>query len=160
MALLYKSDPARGAEWARLFAERAPDVPFRIWPDLGDPREVKYLVAWQPPADLTTLLPSLEALFSMGAGVDHIDLSAVPAHVPVVRMIEPGIVDGIVEYAAMSVLALHRDLPAFIAQQRARRWQWRPARRAAIRPPRRQASASISKTWPWWRNCTRPISAI
>ena len=37
MTFLYKADPARGAVWAKLFAERAPDVPFRIWPDLGDP---------------------------------------------------------------------------------------------------------------------------
>jgi len=28
MAFLYKADPVRGAEWARLFAKRAPGIPF------------------------------------------------------------------------------------------------------------------------------------
>jgi hypothetical protein len=30
MSVLYKADLVRGAEWRR-FAERAPDVPFRLW---------------------------------------------------------------------------------------------------------------------------------
>ena len=91
MSFLYKADPARGAVWAELFAERAPDLPFRVWPDVGDPAQVKYLAAWQPPEDLAGLLPNLEVLFSVGAGIDQFDLSHVPGHVPVVRRIEPGI---------------------------------------------------------------------
>jgi glyoxylate/hydroxypyruvate reductase A len=39
-----------------------------------------------------------------------------------VRMAEPGVVAGMVEYATMSVLALHRDLPTYIRQQREGRW--------------------------------------
>ena len=39
MTVLYKANMVRGAEWARFFAERAPDVPFRLWPDIGDPAD-------------------------------------------------------------------------------------------------------------------------
>ena len=48
MAFVYKADPERGAEWARLFAEKAPDIPFHIWPDTGDAQHVRYLAAWLP----------------------------------------------------------------------------------------------------------------
>ena len=123
MSFLYKADPTRGAEWQRLFAERAPDLPFRIWPDLGDPQSVRYLAAWMPPDDLVARFPKLEILFSVGAGIDQFDLSKLPAQLPVVRMVEPGIVDGMVEYATLATLALHRDLVPYLAQQRQALWQ-------------------------------------
>lgn len=122
MSFLYKADPARGAVWARLFAERAPETDFRLWPDMGDASKVRYLAAWAPPADLHTLLPNVEVVFSTGAGIDQFDLSLVPAHVPVVRMVEPGIVEGMVEYVTQAVLTLHRDIFAYGRQQAAREW--------------------------------------
>ncbi|MBB5413519.1 glyoxylate/hydroxypyruvate reductase A [Paraburkholderia sp. HC6.4b] len=132
MTVLYKADPVRGALWAERFAQLAPDVPFRVWPDLGDPAAVRYLVAWQP-GDLALTLPNLEVVFSVGAGVDQLDLSQIPAHLPVVRMLEPGIVEGMVEYVTEAVLAIHRDLFDYGLQQRARVWQPMPSRAAASR---------------------------
>jgi len=126
MTFLYKANLVRGAEWARLFAERAPDLPFRLWPDIGDPAAVRYLVAWQPPDDIAVTFPNLELVFSVGAGVDQFDITKLPPHVPLVRMLEPGITERMVEYACMSVLALHRDLVQFIAQQREQVWRELP----------------------------------
>lgn len=123
MCFVYKADPARGALWAERFAQQLPNVPFRIWPDVPDPREVRYLAAWEPPVDLATRFPNLEVLFSTGAGVDQFDLSVIPASLPVVRMVEPGIVNGMVEYATLAVLFLHRDWFNYRQQQQDRHWQ-------------------------------------
>lgn len=133
MTVLYKANMERGAEWARFFAERAPDVPFRLWPDIGDPADVRYLVAWVPPDDIATAFPNLELVFSVGAGVDQFDASIVPAHLPLVRMLEPGIAETMVEYVTMAVLALHRDLLDFISQQKEQVW-----REIRITPARRR----------------------
>lgn len=133
MSFVYKADPVRGAEWARLFARKAPDVPFRMWPDTGDPAQVRYLAAWVMPPGLAATFPNLELLFCVGAGIDQLDLSAVPDRLPIVRMIEPGLVDGMVEYVTLSVLAVHRDWPAYAAQQRQRQWNPLPVRMAATR---------------------------
>jgi glyoxylate/hydroxypyruvate reductase A len=38
-------------------------------------------------------------------------------------MLEPGIAESMVEYVTMAVLALHRDLVQFIAQQREQTWR-------------------------------------
>lgn len=122
MTLLLKSDAARSQEWMRLLAEKAPDLPFRTWPDIGDPADVRYLAAWLPPDDVMAQFPNLELLFSVGAGVDQLDLAKLPPELPVVRMIEPGLVDSMVEYVTMAVLALHRDLVPYIASQREQAW--------------------------------------
>ncbi len=123
MVLLYKSEPKRGEEWRAIIAEKYPDLEFRMWPEIGDPAEIRYLAAWIVPKDLAQTFPNLKILFSTGAGVDQIDFSTVPAHVPVVRMVEPGIAGGMVEYVTMSVLAVHRDLLTYIGQQRDAVWE-------------------------------------
>jgi glyoxylate/hydroxypyruvate reductase A len=133
MALLYKSDPARGAEWAKILAQKAPDLSFRIWPEIGDPAEIRYFVAWMPPDDLMERFPNLELLISSGAGVDHLDLSKLPPDLPVARMVETGIVDGMVEYVSMAVLSLHRDLIDYVAQQRDEVWKQIRVRPASTR---------------------------
>ncbi|MEC3768765.1 2-hydroxyacid dehydrogenase [Cupriavidus sp. SS-3] len=122
MSILYRSDSARAAAWARYFAEHAPDLDFRVWPDAGDLAEVEYLIAWQAPAELIARLPRLKVFFSSGAGVDHVDFSALPEHVPIVRMVEPGIINGMVEYVSLAVLALHRDFFDYVAAKAARIW--------------------------------------
>ena len=121
--VLYKSDPIRGAIWAQVFAEQAPEIEFRMWPECGNPSDVDCLVAWSPAPELLASLPRLEVLFSVGAGVDQLDLDAVPQSVTVVRMIEPGIVAGMVEYVTLAVLALHRNLLDYREQQSRGEWQ-------------------------------------
>lgn len=123
MSILYRSDLPRAAAWASYFAEHAPDLDFRVWPDAGDLTEVEYLIAWQAPAEFLATLPRLKVLFSSGAGVDHVDFSAVPKHIPLVRMVEPGIINGMVEYVSLAVLALHRDFFDYVVAQDARVWR-------------------------------------
>ncbi|WP_374409928.1 2-hydroxyacid dehydrogenase [Novosphingobium colocasiae] len=127
-AILHCGDEERGRIWADVFARDMPEVDFRCWPDIGDAAEVRYLVAWTLTPELIAALPALEVLFSIGAGVDQLDLSLLPPHVRVVRMIEPGITTTMAQYVAMACLALHRDLPFFQAEQRAGRWSYRPVR--------------------------------
>jgi glyoxylate/hydroxypyruvate reductase A len=119
---VYKADPVRGAEWARWFAEKAPAIEFAQWPWTGDPERVRYLAAWEPPADLS-IFPQLELLFSVGAGVDQFDFSRIPHSLPVIRMVEEGIIGGMVEYVTLAVLAIHRHWQRYGEQQRAGVWQ-------------------------------------
>jgi glyoxylate/hydroxypyruvate reductase A len=123
MSVLYRADAERGRVWARVFAEEAPDLKFHVWPETGDLAKVEYLIAWHAPPMLVSKLPNLKVLFSAGAGVDHIDLSLVPPHVTVVRTVEPGIVNGMIEYVTMSVLALHRKLFDYQRAQAAGIWK-------------------------------------
>ncbi|MCD5989352.1 glyoxylate/hydroxypyruvate reductase A [Pseudomonas phytophila] len=123
MALLYKADPARGEQWKALFAEHAPDIEWRAWPDIGDPQDITYLAAWLAPDDVQTLLPNLQVVFALSAGVDQLDLSRLPDTLPVVRLLDPGIGRGMCEYACFAVLSLHRDMLRYRQQQIESHWQ-------------------------------------
>lgn len=133
MTIVHCGDPKRGAAWSEIFARELPEVPFRCWPDIGAPEDVRYLIAWTLSEEVIGALPNLEVLFSIGAGVDQLDLSILPPHVRVIRMIEPGITTTMAEYVTMAVLALHRDLPALVAGQRAGTFPYMPVRMARER---------------------------
>lgn len=127
MTILYNAEPSRGKKWQALFATAAPDLPFYVWPDIGDPQAIRYLAAWDPSRELIGSLPNLEVVFSIGAGVDQFDLSRIPASIPLVRMIDPGLTHGMVEYCLWAALTLHRDILDYLGQQRERRWHEIPS---------------------------------
>lgn len=125
MALLYLSTPERGAVFRAHLAQALPDLPFHT-AEAPDPGAVTVVIAWTCPPDLFARHPALRLLISVGAGVDQLDLTAVPPQVQVVRMLEPGLPEQMAEYVTLAVLALHRDLPTYLDQ--ARRGEWRAGR--------------------------------
>lgn len=121
MAVLYLSDPVRGEVFRAAFAAALPDIAFHIGA-APDPQAVQWLITWTVPSDLARY-PNLRLILSVGAGVDQFDMAALPPGVGVVRMLEPGIPQQMQEYITLATLALHRDLPAYLDQQRAGLWK-------------------------------------
>lgn len=91
MSFLYKSEPTRGARWADIFATRAPEINFHIWPSVNTPEQVRYLAACQLPDNIAETFPNLELVFSVDAGIYQLDLWLIPEHITVVRRVEPGL---------------------------------------------------------------------
>ncbi len=124
MALLFKSDIDRGDSWRRVLLELEPGLDLREWPEIGDPNDIEYALVWKPPQGELKTYPNLKAIFSLGAGIDHLASDPeLPRDVPVVRMVEPGLTAGMTEFVIMSVLYHHRFMLDYAAQARAHRWR-------------------------------------
>ena len=134
MAILLKSDIDRGDVWQRALSEQAPDMDLRVWPELGAEEEIDYALVWGPPRGLLASLPNLKVIFSVGAGIDHFASDPELPDLPVVRMVESGLTEGMTEFVVMSVLQHHRSMLDYAQQQRDRYWREIPQ----VAPQRRR----------------------
>jgi glyoxylate/hydroxypyruvate reductase A len=134
MALLFRSSPVSAARWLPHLKRLLPDLEIRIYPDLGDKRDIRYALVWQPEPGLLASLPNLALILSLGAGVDHILRDpSVPRRVPIMRLVDPYMTGMMTEHVALQVLRLHRADLDYMAQQRSRIWREREQKNAAER---------------------------
>ena len=112
--------------WAAEVRAARPGRPVWIWPDLADPTAVRYLLAWHPPEEALAALPGLDAVFSLGAGVEHILSRDNLPDVPVARIISDDLTSRMVEWITLQVLLHHRQQRRYDRLQRERRWHELP----------------------------------
>ena len=109
--------------WANSIRGLDPERPLFVWPDLPDPAAIRYALAWKPPVGLLATLPNLEAIFSLGAGVDHFIFQDRLPDVPIVRVVSPDLTQRMTEWVVLQVLMHHRRQPAYDRFQAERRWK-------------------------------------
>lgn len=103
-----------------------PEVDVQLWSECSNYEAVEFVLAWNAPADLWSKLVNLKAVSSFGAGVDSIDLSAIAAHVPVVRIVDDNLANDMAEYVLTHVLAHKLRLKEYYLKQSA--FTWKPKR--------------------------------
>ncbi|MCB1970600.1 MAG: glyoxylate/hydroxypyruvate reductase A [Geminicoccaceae bacterium] len=122
MALLWYSNDDDPASWEAALKRLEPDLDFRIHPDLGDVGDIEAALVWLPPPGLLASLPNLKAILSLAAGVDAMLQDPSLPDLPLCRMIDRSLTDGMTEFVLAHVLRYHRDLHIYAAQQRRCEW--------------------------------------
>lgn len=110
--------------WERRLRALAPQRELRVWPDrAGDLADVAYACVWKQPPGVLARCANLKAIFSIGAGVDHVFADPDLPPVPIVRIVDPDLTMRMGEYVVLHVLMHHRFQRAYDAQQRRRLWR-------------------------------------
>jgi glyoxylate/hydroxypyruvate reductase len=117
-----------GSERASTFAQGVrdadPSFNIRTWPDVPDPKAIRYALAWGPPPGELAKLPNLQLIVSVGAGVDHLLKDPSLPGVPVVRFVDEDLTGRMVSYVAANVLYHHRRMIELREKQAARTWEY------------------------------------
>ncbi len=120
---------SRPEQWMSALKALLPDERLHLWPDVGSASEVELVLAWSMPVDELTVFTNLQAIFSLGAGVDQWKvLSEHPtlADVDVVRLIDPAMADEMAAYALHWVLHFQRSFDQMQELQRQHRFEQPP----------------------------------
>lgn len=111
------------APWIERFRARAVGRDIRVWPDsIGSPEDIAYAAAWKPPHGLLREFPNLKAVFSLGAGVDHLTGDVTMPNVPIARIVDRDLTHRMTEYVVMHTLMFHRKQRLYDQQQREKVW--------------------------------------
>src|ERR1700756_3506523 len=116
------------------FKAQVPDLPIRIWPDVGEVKDIEYLAFMHPDFDQLPAFPNLRAMFSRSAGVESFVEHPKLPKVPLGKVEPPGGDPMMTEYVVMHVLRFHRDMPGYQAAQAKREWR----RTRIVRPEERR----------------------
>ncbi|MCC9621239.1 glyoxylate/hydroxypyruvate reductase A [Thalassospira sp. MA62] len=109
--------------WKKALVDRLPDAHIVTQNDEYDSDAINYALFWKQPQGLIKTLGNLEAIFSLGAGVDHVISSpSLPADLPVIRLEDAGMADQMVQYHLYAALHFMRDFDVYGAQQAKATW--------------------------------------
>lgn len=92
-------------------------------PESATDPTIEYAVVWKQPAKILSSLPNLKAIFSIGAGVDHILADPTVPNVPIVRIVADNLTQHMTEYVVWRVLDHHRFGQLYRAQQKRKIWR-------------------------------------
>jgi len=134
VVLLITPRAEQAEDWARLLSALVDDIEIRVYPDAGDPTSIDVALAWKAPYGALARFPNLKLICSLGMGVDHLlQDPGLPTGVPVVRLVDPNMIEQMSEYVLYGVLHFHRRFDVYQRFQLDRIWEELPLPHTARR---------------------------
>jgi glyoxylate/hydroxypyruvate reductase A len=123
MSMLFLAPELDAQPWVKHLHRQDPGLDLRIWPEVGPPEDVLFVLSWKHPLGVMKRFPQLKCIASLGFGVDHVlrdpDL---PAGVPVTRIVDAGMVDAMSTYVLAAVLSHTRQFNLYRRDQALKTW--------------------------------------
>lgn len=135
MAVLLSTKAHTMQDWKAALLAVDPTLDVRLFPDVGDIAEIEAAVVWTA-HDMMELrrYPNLRVIVSMGAGVDHLFRPpGPPPGVPVARLLDTRLTQGMTEWVLLNVLRFHRQDLEYRDQQARKVWHELPAPETSAR---------------------------
>ncbi len=122
MSLLLAISGWKEEPWLERFRALLPQHKIETPQTLKARSQIRYALSWRHPPGALRDLPNLEAIFSLGAGVDHLWADPHLPEVPIVRVVDPDLRDRMSEWVLLHVLLHHRQQRMYDWQQDQRLW--------------------------------------
>lgn len=125
MAILLNNHGYDNASWQAALAELLPEQQVYLLSDMTPARrqQVEYALVWDhPPGDLAGY-PNLKAIHLLGAGTEALDADPATPDVPVLRLVDPQVLEDMARYALYWVLHFHRRFGLYAQQQSQAHWE-------------------------------------
>jgi len=124
MALLIYSGKKNIDRWiAALKAEDA-SLDIRVYPRVGDPGEIDFVLTWPYPHGLWHPFSEIKAISSIGAGVSHImDDPILNPEIPILKLTDSRLNQSMWEYLLATISHQAMQLPAYGVQQSQKQWK-------------------------------------
>ena len=116
--------------WVKQFRALLPDRPIVKLGDSYDPASIEFAMTWYHPPGSLAHYPHLKAVFSMGAGVDHLFRDTELPDVAIARVVDPDLTNRMSEYVILHALSIIRQTRRYREQQNHLQWiddDWQPA---------------------------------
>jgi glyoxylate/hydroxypyruvate reductase A len=123
-AIAYISRDTDGLHWKKVLEAAFGPIDFRTLGNLGNTEDIEVALAWKPDSGLLASFKNLKLIVSLGMGVDHLLADdKLPPGVPIVRIMDDGLIGQMSEYAIYWALRHHRDIDKYAGYQRAKQWK-------------------------------------
>jgi len=109
-------------DWRDALAAEFDDFTFSVGENVAEPQTVDVAILWMLPESGLDRFVNLRAILSLGAGINQLDPTRLPAHVPVARLVDATLTRTMVDYARLAVYRHHRKFHLF--EQRSRKGHW------------------------------------
>jgi len=116
--------------WVKQFRALLPDRPIVKLGDSYDPASIEFAMTWYHPPGSLAHYPHLKAVFSMGAGVDHLFRDTELPDIAIARVVDPDLTNRMSEYVILHALSIMRQTRRYREQQQHLQWiddDWQPA---------------------------------
>lgn len=116
--------------WVKEFRALLPDRAIVKLGESYDVTSVEFAMTWYHPPGSLAQYANLKAVFSMGAGVDHLFRDAQLPDVAIARVVDPDLTNRMSEYVVLHALSIMRQTRRYREQQKQLQWiddDWQPA---------------------------------
>ena len=116
--------------WVKQFRALLPDRPIVKLGDSYDPASIEFAMTWYHPPGALAHYPHLQAVFSMGAGVDHLFRDTELPDIAIARVVDHDLTNRMSEYVILHALSIMRQTRRYREQQQHLQWiddDWQPA---------------------------------
>ncbi|WP_445382199.1 2-hydroxyacid dehydrogenase [Robiginitalea sp. IMCC43444] len=130
MAILILRNDTKSQQWKNALSAVASDIRIYTLADAYPPEEIKMVAVWKHPKGSLNAFPELQAIHSLGAGVDFIfEDTGIPADIPIIRVVDPFLAADMAEFVLAQVMASLKRLLAYKTDQLHKHWKPQPYKR-------------------------------